>query len=323
MEPSPGNSTVFLTLLPKAQAAEMQADYLVKVANSSPMDVNLSFEATDPQQVCDFSFSPEHKVVPANGAASVRLSLKMRVHNLENQPQQILFTIKPLAQGGLPAGPAVQGRFIQQPPRRIGLVLNPPAQGQARRGTYTLHVKNEYPVAIRLALLARSAPPGMDLKLNPESFVIEPGQVRPVQLLARPLRPLTGGEQSQMYTLDVSTAAEGIPVSSKVTGTFTHLKDDSAAAFERSISQGLTNLGRIFLWLLPWIIILLALIFIADLGISGVAYIVQKDTELGHWIAGWLSSDMLAALHDSMLFRALADSIVEFFANLTLSLFPV
>jgi hypothetical protein len=69
-------------------------------------------------------------------------------------------------------------------------------------------------------------------------------------------------------------------------------------------------LFNILKWVIPVILVLILVIFVADLVIATLFFIVQHDNQLGPIITGLIPRPLINSLHNTMLFKSISDSIV-------------
>ena len=306
---------VNLAIQPQVLSAELEADYILQVTNPSAMDANLFFTAEDPEMACEYTFLPDRRNIPANGTSSTRLHVKARVAQQGQTPKQILFTVKAVRQGELLPCASVQGGLNQIPGRPITVELIPPQQSQAGLAKYSLRITNPFSGPIQVWLEAHDENDALEFKFANQSVVVFPGTDGLVGMTARPKDALLPADQRRVHKFAVSALIQGTSVPTITNGTLAQIKGYD---WSGPVGKVLSFFGNIFkllwkfiLWLIPWIIVLIVLIFLADLVIAGLFYFVNNDPQLGPIITGLIPANMLTGLHDTMLFKSIADSIVE------------
>jgi hypothetical protein len=309
------SSPITLGIQPQVMQAELEADYLIQITNPAALEANLFFSAEDPEMACDYTFSPDRRNVPAVGTTSIRLHVRARAANRGAAPKQITFTVKATRQGELVHCASLQGGLSQLPGRPLTLELIPPQQSQPSLAKYSLRVNNPFAVPIQIWLDARDENDALEFKFANQSLVINPGATGTVELTARPKDKLLPADQRRVHKFAVSALVQGIPTPTIINGTLAQTKGFDWGG---PLGKVLGFIGGIFKliwkfigWLIPWIIALIVLIFLADLVIAGLFYFANNDPQIGPIITGVLPNDTLNWLHDTMLFKSIADTIVE------------
>jgi len=315
-----GSAPVSLEIRPQVQPAEMESDYVVYVANPSGLDVRLLFSADDPEMACDYVFLPDQRYISANGTSSTRLHVKARALYRGAGQKQIVFTVKATRQGELLPTSTVQGSLNQMPGKPIALELIPPQQSQPSRAKYSVRVHNPFNAQIQVWLEARDEADALAFTLSPQRFRIPPGGDGLIEMRVIPKDKLLPTDQRRVHKFVVSALVEGTSTPTTVSGTLAQVKgfdwSGPVGKVLGFIVAALKLMLKIFLWVIPWIIVLIILIFIADLAIAGVYFIVQTDTQLGPVITGLVPDKLLVFLHDTLLFKSISDSIVEAVAKI-------
>jgi hypothetical protein len=308
-------SPVSLAIQPQVLQSELEADYILNITNPSALEVNLFFSAEDPEMACDYTFLPDRRNVPANGTSSTRLHIRARAAHRGEAPKQILFVVKATRQGELVACASAQGGLSQLPGRPITLELIPPQQSQPAQAKYSLRVNNPFAVPIQVWLDARDENDALEFKFANQSMVITPGVSGTVEMTARPKDKLLPADQRRVHKFAVSALVQGISVPTLINGTLAQTRGfdwgGPLGKFFSFIANAFKLIWKFILWLIPWIIVLIVLIFLADLVIAGLFHLVNTDAQIGPIITGVIPSDTVHWLHDTMLFKTISDSIVE------------
>ena len=309
-----GSTPVSLEMRPQVQSAEMESDYVVAMANPSGVDVSLFFSADDPEMACDYTFLPDRRYISATGTSSTRLRVKARAPYRGVGQKQIVFTVKATRQGELLPTSTVQGSFNQLPGRPIALELIPPQQSQPGSAKYSVRVHNPFNGPIQVWLEARDEADALAFTITPQRFQILAGGDGLIEVRVTPKDKLLPTDQRRVHKFVVSALIEGTSTPSTTNGTLAQVQGfDWAGPVGKImgfIVAALKLMLKIFLWVIPWIIVLIILIFIADVAIAGVYYVVQTDNQLGPVITGLIPVKLLDFLHDTLLFKSISDSIV-------------
>lgn len=315
-----GSAPVSLEIRPQVQAAEIESDYVVVMANPSGVDVSLFFSADDPEMACDYVFLPDRRYISANGTSSTRLHVKARAPFRGAGQKQIVFTVKATRQGELLPTSTVQGSLNQMPGRPIALELIPPQQSQPSRAKYSVRVHNPFNAPIQVWLEARDEEDALAFTLSPQRIQIPPGGDGLVEMRVIPKDKLLPTDQRRVHKFVVSALVEGTSAPSTASGTLAQVRgfdwSGPVGKVLGFIVAALKLMLKIFLWVIPWIILLIILYFIANLGIAGLYYIVQHDSQLGPVISGLIPDQLLVFLHNTLLFKSISDSIVEAVAKI-------
>jgi len=264
---------------------------------------------------CDYTFLPDRRNIPANGTSSTRLHVKARAANRGTAPKQILFTLKATRQGELLSCASVQGGLNQVPGRPITVELIPPQQSQAGLAKYSVRVTNPFSGPIQVWLEAHDENDALEFKFASQSVVISPGADGLVAMTARPKDKLLATDQRRVHKFTVSALIQGTSVPTVTNGTLAQIPgydwSGPVGKFLSFIGTILKLIWKFIRWLIPWIIVLIVLIFLADLAIAGLYYFVNNDPQLGPIITGLIPANLITGLHDTMLFKSISDSIVE------------
>ncbi len=303
-----------LTLQPQVQNAEMESDYVVVVANQSAVDVTLYFSADDPEMACEYAFQPDRRFVSANGTSSVRLHVKARAAFRGDKPKQIAFTVKATRGGELLPAATTQGQLNQLPGRPLTARLIPPQLSSTGRAKYSTRVHNPYNGPILAWLEVRDETDALAFSVSPSRMQIPAGSDGLFELGVKPKDKLLPTDQRRVHKFTVSVYVQGLSTPTNVTGLLAQVKgfDWSGPlgkffAFIIAVFKFFFNLLK---WAIPVILILVLIIFVADLGIATLFYIVQHDAQLGPIITGLVPNNIITSLHDTLLFKSVSDSIV-------------
>jgi hypothetical protein len=310
-----GVAPVNVGLQPQVQSAEMEADYMVQVANPSAVDVSLVFSADDPEMACDYTFLPDRRYVPANGTSSTRLHVKARAANRGQASRPIAFTVKATRQGELLPTATSQGTFQQAPGRPLSIELIPAQQSQTGAAKYSVRVRNPFPTPINVWLDARDENDAVAFKLSPQGIRVPPGTDGLVNLVATPKDKLLASEQRRVHKFSVYATLEGAATPTTIPGTLAQTQGfdwgGPLGKLGNFIVGAIKLIFKVILWAIPWILLLLVLYFIANLGISALYYVATSDPQLGPIVTGLIPQRLIEALHSTLLFRTISDGIVN------------
>jgi hypothetical protein len=307
-----------LTIQPQVQNAEMESDYMVVVANQSAVDVTLYFSADDPEMACEYTFVPDRRFISANGTSSIRLHVKARAAFRGDKPKQITFAVKATRGGELLPVATVQGQLNQLPGRPLTAQLIPPQLSSTGRAKYSTRVHNPYNGPILAWLEARDETDALAFNVSPTRMQIPAGADGLFELGVKPKDKLLPTDQRRVHKFTVSVYVQGLSTPTTVTGLLAQVKGTDWTSPIGKIIKGLFDfiwaviklLFKLLKWAIPIILILIVLIFVADLGIATLFYIVHHDNQLGPIITGLVPGQIISGLHNTMLFKGISDSIV-------------
>ena len=307
-----------LTIQPQVQNAEMESDYMMVVANPSAVDTTLYFSADDPELACEYTFLPDRRFISANGTSSIRLHVKARAAFRGEKPKQIPFTVKATRGGELLPAATVQGQLNQLPGRPLTAQLIPPQLSSTGRAKYSTRVHNPYNGPILAWLEARDETDALAFSVSPSRMQIPAGADGLFELGVKPKDKLLPTDQRRVHKFTVSVYVQGLSTPTNLTGLLAQVKGADLGTPLGKFFSGLFAfifavfkfLFNILKWAIPIILVLILVIFVADLGIATLFYIVQHDNQLGPIITGLIPGQIITGLHDSMLFKGISDSIV-------------
>ena len=306
---------VNLAIQPQMLSAEMEADYVLKVTNPGTVDINLFFSAEDPELACDYTFLPDNRLIPANGTSSTRLHIKARLGHRGDAPRPIAFKVSATRKGDLLPCAAASGGFNQLPGRPIAIELIPPQQSQPGRAKFSVRVNNPFSAPIQIWLDARDENDALEFKFSNQSVQVSPGAAGVFELSANPKDKLLPTDQRRVHKFTVTAQIQGGGLPVGTNGILAQTKSEDLSGpigkFFGFIGSLLKLAWKFIRWLIPWIIVLIVLIFLADLGIAALYYFVQNDAQLGPIITGLIPLNLIDTLHKTMLFGSISDSIVE------------
>jgi hypothetical protein len=308
-----------LTIQPQVQNAEMESDYVVMVANPSAVDVTLYFSADDPEAACDYAFLPDRRFISANGTSSIRLHVKAHTAYRGEKPKQIAFIVKATRGGELVPAASVQGQLNQTPGRPLTVQLIPPQLSSTGRAKFSTRVHNPYNGTILSWLEARDETDALAFSVTPRRLQIAAGADGLFDLGVKPKDKLLPTDQRRVHKFTVSVYVQGLSTPTNVTGLLAQVKGVNWTTPIGKFFSGLLAfiiavfklLFKIIKWAIPIILILIVIIFVADLGIATLFYIVGHDNQLGPIITGLVPGPMITSLHNTMLFKGISDSIVS------------
>lgn len=307
-----------LTIQPQVQNAELESDFMVAVANQSAVDVTLYFSADDPEMACEYAFVPDHRFISANGTSSIRLHVKARAAFRGDKPKQIPFTVKATRGGELLPVATVKGQLNQTPGRPLTAQLIPPQLSSTGRARYSTRVHNPYNGPILAWLEARDETDALSFNVSPTRMQIPAGSDGLFELGVKPKDKLLPTDQRRVHKFTVSVYVQGLSTPTNLTGLLAQVKGTDWTTPIGKIIKGLFDfiwaviklLFKILKWVIPIILILIVVIFVADLAIATLFYIVGHDNQLGPIITGLIPGQIINSLHNSMLFKGISDSIV-------------
>jgi hypothetical protein len=307
-----------LTIQPQVQNAEMESDYVVVVANQSAVDVTLYFAAEDPEMGCEYTFLPDRRFISANGTSSIRLHVKARAAFRGDKPKPITFTVKATRGGELLPVATVQGQLNQIPGRPLTAQLIPPQLSSTGRAKYSTRVHNPYNGPILAWLEAHDETDALAFNVSPTRMQIPAGTDGLFELGVKPKDKLLPTDQRRVHKFTVSVYVQGLSTPTTVTGLLAQVKGTDWTTPLGKFFKGLFDfiwaviklLFKILKWVIPVILILIVVIFVADLVIATLFFIVQHDNQLGPIITGLIPGQIINSLHNSMLFKGISDSIV-------------
>jgi hypothetical protein len=310
-----GSQPPSLTIQPQVQNAQMESDYAVVVANPSAVDVTLYFSADDPEMACEYAFLPDRRYVPANGTSSIRLHVKARAAYRGEKPKPITFSVKATRGGELLPAATVQGQLNQVPGQPLTVQLIPPQLSATGRASYSTRVHNPYNGPILAWLEARDETDALAFSYSPQRMQIPAGGDGLFGVNAKPKDKLLPTDQRRVHKFTVSVYVQGLSTPTVVTGLLAQVKGfdwgTPVGKFFAFILAVIKFLWNIFKWVVPVVLILLLIIFVADLGISTLFYLVHNDAQLGPIITGLIPGNIITGLHNTLLFKSISDSIVS------------
>ena len=307
-----------LTIQPQVQNAEMESDYMVVVANQSAVDVTLYFAADDPEMACEYAFLPDRRFISANGTSSIRLHVKARAAFRGDKPKPITFTVKATRGGELLPVATVQGQLNQTPGRPLTAQLIPPQLSSTGRAKYSTRVHNPYNGPILAWLEAHDETDALAFSVSPTRMQIPAGTDGLFELGVKPKDKLLPTDQRRVHKFTVSVYVQGLSTPTTVTGLLAQVKGTDWTTPLGKFFKGLFSfiwaviklLFNILKWVIPVILVLILVIFVADLVIATLFFIVQHDSQLGPIITVLIPRQIIDSLHNTMLFKSISDSIV-------------
>ena len=128
---------------------------------------------------------------------------------------------------------------------------------------------------------------------------------------AKPKDKLLPTDQRRVHKFTVSVYVQGLSTPTLATGLLAQVKGfdwgTPVGKFFAFILAVIKFLWNILKWVIPVILILLLIIFVADVGIATLFYIVQHDPQLGPIITGLIPGNILTGLHNTLLFKWISD----------------
>jgi len=309
-----GSQPPSLTIQPQVQNAEMESDYVVVVANPSAVDVTLYFSADDPEAACAYDFLPDRRYIAANGTSSIRLHVKAHNAFRGDKPKPITFTVKATRGGELLPAATVQGQLNQVPGKPLTVQLIPPQLSSTGRAKFSARVHNPYNGTILAWVEARDETDALAFSYSPQRLQIPAGADGLFGIGAKPKDKLLPTDQRRVHKFNVAVYVQGLNTPTTVTGLMAQVKGfdwgTPIGKFFAFILAIFKLLFKILKWAIPIIILLILIIFVADLGIATLFYIVRHDAQLGPIITGLIPGNIITGLHNTMLFKSISDSIV-------------
>ncbi|MBN1955256.1 MAG: hypothetical protein JW900_09435, partial [Anaerolineae bacterium] len=193
-----------LALRPQRQTGVSEGLFRVQLKNAGNADLTVHFEATDPDEGCQYAFDPPQVVVAAGQEAQVQLTVRSKRALGSEQPRTFLFTVtaRPLEAARLVR--QVSGEWMQVPPA-LEVVLVPERPSSVKEGVFGLQVTNQGPAELAVQLQAGDPEQACLYVLEPSSLVIPPEGQGTAQLR---VRPKTGLAEGQNRTFGFAVAVQ-------------------------------------------------------------------------------------------------------------------
>jgi hypothetical protein len=285
-----GAPPLALSLRPKVQTGELEAEYTLLVINPSTVDMTLSFAGEDPEAICSYTFEPAKLTIPPASDGEAKLRLRVRSYNDEQSVKAIPFTVLVTRAGELvPAGRA-DGTFNQRPMKPVLLELIPPQQSQTGEARYTVKARNARPNAVQLLLDAHDDNDALIFKFNPRMIALSAGGEGLAQLTVRPkdkLRPADGPRKVHQFV--VSGQADAGAAAGSVKGILAQTRG-------AEVGRGVRKFLRSIFWLLKWVIFIMVVGFLLTLVTSGIGELACRNPRAGEVLFPILSNPIVHML---------------------------
>jgi len=206
-----------VALRPQRQTGVSKGVFRVQLKNAGNADLTIQFEATDPDEGCQYAFDPPQVVVPAGQEAQVQLTVQSKRALGGDQPRPYLFTVtaRPLEAPKLAR--QVAGEWVQVPPA-LEVVLSPERPSSVKEGVFGVQVSNQGSTELAVQLQASDPEQACLYMLKPTSLVIPSGEQGTAQLRVRAKGGLAEG-QKRTFGFTVAVQVAGSPgVSREVQG---------------------------------------------------------------------------------------------------------
>jgi hypothetical protein len=174
-----------LSLQPQRHRSFSEGRFNVEVTNHSNVEISLKLTAQDPENNCQFSFTPNPAVIPARQTIKIPLSVRTQITIPGWNSKSYPFVVTGRMEGDLEAARQVHGEWEQAPPD-FEVSLLPQAQRSILRGNFTVQVSTFSPDPCEVQLEGSDPQNDCVYQFEPAQFPISSKQAAQASLNVLP-----------------------------------------------------------------------------------------------------------------------------------------
>ena len=195
-----------LDLHPRKQTGFAKGTFEVQLANQGNADLDVQLTAADPEEGCQYTFSPVRVTVAAGGQHTAQLTARPRIPLPGEMTRSYLFTATARPEEAPDLVQEVQGQWVQIAPS-LEAQLHPQRQQGTDGATFRVQVANQSLADIEVTLQAADAGSACRYTFQPSPVTVPAAGDCSVQLDVRPRETIYGQESIRHpFTVTVQPA---------------------------------------------------------------------------------------------------------------------
>ncbi|HEY9078131.1 MAG TPA: protein kinase [Anaerolineaceae bacterium] len=196
-----------LNLRPQKHSAPLEGSFTVELSNLGNAELHINLKAQDPEDACQYTFTPNPVVVPPGQDRLAALKVQSRMGGImaANRSYPFLITATPseaptLIQQG-------RGEWEQAAPA-FEVSLRPQKQRSVWQGAFSFTLRNLSNASLALALEGRDDQEACRFTFDPPELTLAPGEERTSALKVQAQAPLLGS-QTRTYNIEAVAKLKG------------------------------------------------------------------------------------------------------------------
>ncbi len=202
-----------LDLRPKKQSGLVEGSFSIHLLNQSNSDLDIQLSASDPEEACQYTFTPPGPVIPPGQESVVAMKVQPKIAR-PGQSRIYPFTITARAAHEPRLSQQVSGEWEQIMPV-LDLELVPEHQDGTVQGIFDLRLANQGSSEVTVLLQAADPQQLCTFTFEPSQVRLLPGQEEKLKLTAQlkiPARP--GGNMVTVHPFTVTATLTAVPEAS-------------------------------------------------------------------------------------------------------------
>ncbi len=209
------NSAFTLNVWPRDAESQGGREFDVSLVSdrNSNTDVWVDLAASDPEDLCDYTFNPAHVLLQVRQTATSKLRVQPRSFPGPNERRQITFTVVAKPRDAITEPRSAEARLIQVGAPPPTLELRPRVQNAALEAEYSLLATNLAAIETTLVLSGQDPEEGCEYEFDPPKLVVPPRGQAQAKVKVR-AKAYAEGEGEKPYTFAIEATREGdlVPV---------------------------------------------------------------------------------------------------------------
>ncbi len=182
-----------LAIRPAKASSVSEAVFSVQLTNASTVDLTIGLAGRDPEEGCQFVFSPPQVHVPPGQQRALQLSVRPKTPLQGESPRSYPFTVTASPLGSPMLERQIQGEYVQLVPN-FDLAIRPAKHSSAREGLFDIHLYNQSDAQLVMQLAAADAEQLCEYDFDRNSLPVPAGRTDVVKLVVRSKAHLRGDE---------------------------------------------------------------------------------------------------------------------------------
>jgi len=223
-----------ISLRPQKQSGIARGNFTVALVNQSGMALTIQLEGRDPEEGCQYIFTPPQVALPGESEQSVQLRIQPKTPLPSEQPKIYPFTVAGRTIGTSPLTRQAMGQWDHVPPS-LEVNLRPQKQSGETEVSFKVQLLNHSNSPLTLQFEAADPEEDCLFQFDPPGVKVEASQEADVSLKVQSKKPYVGvTSKSHPLTITVRIA-EAPALSRKVQGEWEQLPPPKPVELPESV----------------------------------------------------------------------------------------